>query len=192
MSDEPNPLSGETKPSRLPSILTALRGLLVLLGGLFALFFPGTALSILIVGAGILFLIDGVLGLWSITFGGAKTGNFWFDVVRNVLSVLTGAVILVSPWIATLLTIFVVVYFVAIQAIIVGVMEIWTVIRERAQYAKIWPVLLSGVVYVLIGLLLFFVPVTSALVMIMLGGVLMVVLALGLLGWAFRLYKEGH
>jgi len=44
-----------------------------------------------------------VLGLWSLTFGGAKTGNFWFDVVRNVLSILTGALILFSPLLATLL-----------------------------------------------------------------------------------------
>lgn len=170
--------------------ITGLRGLLMLLAGLYAVIFPTQALLVLVIFGGALLLIDGVLGLWSLTFGGAKTGNFWFDVVRNVLAIITGILILLSPFIATLLTATFLVYLVAFQAIFVGVMEIWVIIREREQYARIWPVLLSGVLYVLFGIALLFWPVFSAVVFVMLAGILAIIFAIGLFGLAWRMYKS--
>lgn len=180
------------KSSRLPSILTGLRGLVMLLAGIYAILFPVAALTILVVAGGIIFLVDGVLGLWSITFGGARTGNFWFDVARNVLGIITGVLILISPFIATLLTVAFLVYLVAFQAIVVGVMEIVVIIRERQLYAKIWPVLLSGTLYILFGILLIFAPFAGAYVMTIVAGLLMIVFSVGLFGWAWRLYQAGH
>lgn len=182
----------EKKPSRFPSILTGLRGLLMLIAGFYALIFPGPALLVLTTVAAALFVVDGVLGLWAITFGGGKTGNFWFDVVRNALSILVGVLILISPLLGTLITATFLVYLVAFQAIFVGVMEIVVIIRERELYAKIWPVLLSGVLYVLFGVLLVFWPLAAAAALVMVGGVLMIVFSLGLFGLAWRLYQTGH
>src|ERR1041384_4150684 len=105
-------------------LVMGLRALLMLLGGLYAVIFPAQALFVLIWAGAILLLVDGVLGLWALTFGGAKTGNYWFDVIRNVLAIITGALILISPMIATIVTVTILIYFVAFQAIIVGVMEI--------------------------------------------------------------------
>lgn len=182
-------LSQDTR--RRWALITGLRGVLMLLAGLYAVIWPAEALVVLVVLGGALLLVDGVLGLWSLTFGGAKTGNFWFDVVRNVLAILTGALILFSPLVATLLTTTVLIYLIALQAIIVGVMEIVVVVRERAQYAKIWPVLLSGVLYVLFGLALLLAPVFGALLMVVLSGVLAILFAVGLFAMAFRLYQPG-
>eukprot|EP01035_Chromulina_nebulosa_P001226 gene1226-1650_t len=132
-------------------LIVGLRALLMLLAGLYAVIWPVSALSVLVIAGGVVLLVDGVLGLWSLTFGGAKTGNFWFDVVRSVLAILTGLVILLSPFLATLITVWFVVYLVAFQAILVGVMEILVGIRERSHLPRIWPVLLSGALYVLFG-----------------------------------------
>ncbi|HTJ56903.1 MAG TPA: DUF308 domain-containing protein [Devosiaceae bacterium] len=175
----------------MSSALTALRGVLMLLAGLYAIFFPGLALTWLVVLGGALFLIDGVLGLWSLTFGHAKTGNFWFDIVRNVLAVIAGVLILLSPLLATIFTTIFLVYVIGIQAIIVGVMELVMVFRARQVFAHIWPVLLSGILYVLFGLLLLFFPLSSALGLVTLGGVLAIIFAIGLFGLAWRLHKAG-
>jgi len=183
--------SGDVK-SRIPSILIALRGLVMLLAGLYAVLFPVAALTIIVVAGGLLFLVDGVLGLWSITFGGTKTGNFWFDVVRNVLAIITGVLILLSPLLATLLTAAIIGYLVAFQAIFVGVMEITVVVRERALYAKIWPVLLSGALYILFGIVVLLAPMAAPVVLTILAGLLMIIFSVGLFGWAWRLYKSGH
>jgi uncharacterized membrane protein HdeD (DUF308 family) len=170
--------------------ITGLRAVLMLLAGIYAVIFPAQTLFVLVIFGGALLLIDGVLGLWSLTFGGAKTGNYWFDVIRNVLAIITGALILISPIMATLLTTTILIYIVAFQAIFVGVMEIWVIYREREHYARIWPVVLSGVLYVLFGIALLFAPVLGALVMVTLGGILAIIFAAALLAIAWRMYQS--
>ena len=171
-------------------LIMGLRALLMLLAGLYAVIWPGSALAILVIAGGAVLLVDGVLGLWSLTFGGAKTGNYWFDVVRNVLAIITGVLILLSPVLATLLTVWFFIYLLAFQAILVGVMEIVVVIRERALYSHIWPVLLSGVLYLLFGVVLLFAPLMSAIFFVIFGGVLMIVFSIGLFALAWRLYSD--
>lgn len=170
-------------------MFVGLRGLLMLLFGLYAAIFPGLALTALVVVGGALLLVDGVLGLWSHTFGDAKTGNYWFDVVRNGLAVICGAIILFSPLLATLFTAIFLIYLVAVQALIVGAMEIYMVFRARQGFAHSWPVLLSGVLYVLFAVVLAIAPLESAQALVTIGGILMIVFSFGLFGLAWRLRK---
>jgi uncharacterized membrane protein HdeD (DUF308 family) len=169
---------------------TALRGLFMLVAGLYAIIWPADALTVLVLAGGVLLLIDGALGLWSLTFGGGKSGNYWFDVVANALSIILGVLILVSPFIATILTVTILASIVGIAALIVGVMQIVVITRERELYARIWPVVLSGISYVLLGLVFLFLPLISVSVAVIFGGVLLVVFAFGLFGWAWRLYQR--
>jgi uncharacterized membrane protein HdeD (DUF308 family) len=171
------------------ALVTGLRGLLMLLAGLYAVIWPAQALVLVVTVGAILLVVDGALGLWSLTFGGAKTGNYWFDVIRNALALILGVLILLSPILSTLLTVWFFVYLFAFQAIIVGVMEITIAIRERALYSKIWPVLLSGILYVLFGAVLLFAPLMSAVFFTVFAGVLMILFAAALLGLAWRLYR---
>jgi len=181
-------VSSETK--RRFALATALRGVLMVLGGLYALIWPAEALTVLVLAGGILLLVDGLLGLWSLTFGGGKSGNYWFDVVANALSVILGILILFSPFIAALLTATFMATLVGIAALVVGVMQIVVVVRERDSYARIWPVVLSGISYVIIGLVFLFFPLISSTVMVMIGGLFMIIFAFGLFGWAWRLYQR--
>lgn len=169
---------------------TALRGLFMLVAGLYAIIWPADALTVLVLAGGVLLLIDGALGLWSLTFGGGKSGNYWFDVVANALSIILGVLILVSPFIATILTVTILASIVGIAALIVGVMQIVVITRERELYARIWPVVLSGISYVLLGLVFLFLPLISVSIAVIFGGVLLVVFAFGLFGWAWRLYQR--
>jgi uncharacterized membrane protein HdeD (DUF308 family) len=169
--------------------ITGLRGLLMVIAGIYAVIWPAQALTIIVIAGGALLLIDGVLGLWSLTFGGAKTGNSWFDVIRNVLAIITGVLVLISPMIATIVAVVFIVYFVAIQAIIVGVMEIVIVVRERESYARIWPVVLSGAINVVFGIALLFAPLLGATILVIFGGVLAIFFGVALIGLAFQLNK---
>ncbi|HEV7291620.1 MAG TPA: DUF308 domain-containing protein [Devosia sp.] len=172
------------------AVATALRGLLMLLAGLYAIIWPTDALTVLVLAGAILLIIDGALGLWSLTFGGGKSGNYWFDVVSNALSLVLGLVILISPLLATVFTVSFLVAMVGIAALLVGVMQIVVITRERELYVRIWPVVLSGLSYVLLGLLLLFFPLLSAAVAMIIGGVLLVIFSFGLFGWAWRLYQR--
>jgi uncharacterized membrane protein HdeD (DUF308 family) len=170
--------------------ITGLRGALMLLAGIYAVIFPAAALTVLVIAGGALLVVYGVLGLWSLTFGGARTGNYWFDVVRNALSLILGVLILISPLLATILTTTFLVYLFAFQAILVGAMEIWVVVRERDSYARIWPVVLSGVLYILFGIALLLAPMFGALMVVILGGVAMILFGGALIAYAFRLYNR--
>lgn len=178
-----------SKTKRRFALATALRGLLMLLAGLYAMIWPIDALAVLVLFGGILLVIDGALGLWSLTFGGGKSGNYWFDVVSNAASLILGIVILISPLLATIFTVTFMSILVGIAAIIVGVMQIVVVVRERESYARIWPVVLSGISYVLLGLVFLLFPLLSASIGMIIGGILLVVFAIGLFGWAWRLYQ---
>lgn len=181
------PVSSETR--KRFALATALRGLLMLVAGLYAVIWPLEALAVLLVFGGILLMIDGALGLWSLTFGGGKSGNYWFDVVANAASLLLGVVILISPLLATIFTVTFISTLVGLAAIVVGVMQIVVIVRERESYARIWPVVLSGASYVLLGLVLLLFPLLSAWVGMIIGGILLIIFAIGLFGWAWRLYQ---
>jgi len=186
---ETNEMAVSSKTKRRFALATALRGLLMLLAGLYAMIWPIDALAVLVLFGGILLIIDGVLGLWSLTFGGGKSGNYWFDVVSNAASLILGIVILISPLLATIFTVTFMSILVGIAAIVVGVMQIVVVVREREGYARIWPVVLSGISYVLLGLVFLLFPLLSASIGMIIGGILLVVFAIGLFGWAWRLYQ---
>lgn len=181
-------ISSQTK--KRFALATALRGVLMLLAGIYAIIWPLEALAVLVLFGGILLIIDGVLGLWSLTFGGGKSGNYWFDVVANAASLILGVLILISPLLATIFTVTVMSTMVGIAAVFVGVMQIVVIVRERQSYARIWPVVLSGVSYVLLGLVFLLFPLLSASVGMIMGGVLLIFFAVGLFGWAWRLYQS--
>ena len=180
-------VSAETK--RRFALATGLRGLLMLLAGLYAIIWPTEALTILVLAGGILLIVDGALGLWSLTFGGGKSGNYWFDVVSNALSLILGVLILISPLLATIFTVTFMSVLVGIAAVGVGAMQIVVIVRERESYARIWPVVLSGASYVLLGLVFLLFPILSASIAVIFGGVLLVFFAFGLFGWAWKLYR---
>ncbi len=169
---------------------TGLRALLILLFGIYAVISPGQALATLVLVAAAVLLVSGVLGLWGLTFGGRRSANYWWDVVMAGLAIIVGILILISPLLAALLTVTFLVYLIAFEAIIHGVMEIVVVNREREQYARIWPQVLQGVLYVLFGIALLFWPLLSALVGILWLGILMIIFSIGLFGTAWRLYQQ--
>lgn len=181
-------VSAETK--RRFALATALRGALMLLAGLYAVIWPGEALTVMVLAGGILLVIDGALGLWSLTFGGGKSGNYWFDVVANALSLVLGVLILLSPLLATILTVTFMASLVGIAALVVGVMQIVVITREREHYVRIWPVVLSGISYVLLGLVFLFFPLVASATAVIFGGVMLIFFSFGLFGWAWRLYQR--
>lgn len=171
------------------ALATALRGLMMLLAGLYAIVFPAEALTVLILFGGILLIIDGALGLWSLTFGGGKSGNYWFDIIANALSLLLGVLFFIQPLIATIFTATFFGTIVGLAALFVGVMQIVVVVRERDSYARIWPVVLSGISYVLLAVVFLLFPLLTATVGVIIGGILLVIFSVGLFGWAWRLYQ---
>lgn len=171
------------------ALSTGLRALLMLLFGIYCVIWPASALTTLVFAGAIVLLVAGVLGLWGLTFGGAKSPTYWWDVVRSGVAIIVGLLIIMSPLMATILTTTFLVTLIGIEAIIFGAVEIYFVWRERASYGVIWPAMLQGSFYVLFGLALIFWPVFFSLVGVTWLGIVMILLAIGLGMFAWRLYR---
>lgn len=168
---------------------TGLRALLMLLFGIYCVIWPASALTTLVFAGAIVLLVAGVLGLWGLTFGGVKTPTYWWDVIRSGLAILVGVLIIISPLMATILTTTFLVTLIGLEAILFGAIEIWFVWRERAMYGSIWPAMLQGILFVLFGLVLVFWPMFSAMVGVIWLGIVMILIAIGLGMFAWRLYR---
>jgi uncharacterized membrane protein HdeD (DUF308 family) len=168
---------------------TGLRALLMLLFGIYCVIWPTQALTTLVIVGGVVLLVAGVLGLWGLTFGGAKSPTYWWDVLRSALAIIVGVLILISPLMATVLTTSFLLILIGLEAIVFGVIEIYFVYRERDSYARIWPAVLEGVLSILFGLVLVFFPLLSVIVGVIWLGFLMILFAIGLGMFAWRLYR---
>lgn len=176
-----------SKSAGLATSLTALRGVVFIIAGLFTLVYPLQALRLLIfVGGGIL-ILDGVLNLASLRLSGPRDTTFWIGVVRSVLAILAGLIVLLSPWLTPMISLSTLRIIVGVQAICVGLIEICGLLLRRPKaIADVWPTLVSGGAYAVFGLLLIFLPLDGAVIVAQIVAVLMIVFGISLLVGVWR------
>ena len=136
----------------------ALRGLVAVLFGLLIIIWPGFALftlPLLITLLGAYILIDGILTV--IAAVSPSEGRRWLQLVEGVLGILAGVVALVQPGIAALAML----YLVVAWAVLSGLSKIASAIRGRTEHG--WLMVASGVIIVVFGVVLVFLPGTGLL-----------------------------
>jgi uncharacterized membrane protein HdeD (DUF308 family) len=148
-----------------------LRGALLLIGGLVAMFLPDYALKVVVVVGGTVLLVDGVLGaLASQNYGIESSWPFWLSIVRGGLAALAGIMLLLSPFLAGALTPEVLSWVIGLGAIAVGLTEAFILIRYRENAPPIWTSIAGAAIYILLGALLIALPMTGALLLMQIGG----------------------
>lgn len=177
-----------SEPTRLASALTALRGVVLLIAGAFTLAYPAEALRFLVFVGGGLLLVDGLLNLATVRFDQPRDTRFWVGAIRSAFAILAGLAVLLSPWLIPILSVQFLLYFVGLQAIAAGIIEmVELVVPQRKPMNQVWPALVSGGAYALFGLALILLPLSSATVLAQLVAVLMIVFALSLF---FRVWSQ--
>lgn len=176
-----------------PSILAGVRGLLMLLGGIFAIFWPGPALATLVWLGGLIIIADGALGIWALLFGGRSSPRMGVAITRHVLAIIFGIIVLLFPAIIGAIGLASLVIVVAILSLLVGALALYVTIVSRGMLSKgtFWPEVLSACAYLVFGLLLLFMPLTAAMVIVSIVGVLMVLYGLFQLYIAWQLRGVG-
>ena len=163
-----------------------VRGLVAILFGLVALFYPAATLFTLILFYGIFAFIDGVFAVVSAVRGKEGMGPRWWLALIGVLGIVAGLVTYFWPGITALALLTVIV----VWALIYGIFEIIGAIRLRKEIDNEWLLLIHGVLAALFGLMVLVRPGAGALALIWLiasfalaSGLLLVILA-------FRLRKH--
>ena len=161
----------------------AIRGAAGIIFGILAFVMPGITLVTLILLFGAYAIIDGIFGLVAAFRGRAAEQPWWWLALEGLVSIGAGIVTFAWPG----LTALVLVYVIAVWAVITGVLEIVTAIRLRQEISNEWWLVAGGVISVLFGVLLMAAPGTGALALIFWIGAYAIVFGALLVGLAFRL-----
>lgn len=159
----------------------ALRGLLAVLFGLLVILWPGFALytlPLLITLLGAYILIDGILTV--IAAVRPSEGRRWLPLIEGVLGILAGIVALVQPGTAALA----VLYLVAAWAVLSGLSKIGSAIRGRTGHG--WLMVASGVITVVFGVVLVFLPGASLLALVWVIGIYAIAVGIAFIVFGFR------
>jgi uncharacterized membrane protein HdeD (DUF308 family) len=166
--------------------LVAVRGVLAVLFGLFALIWPGATVLVLAILYGVYAIVDGIGGLMQ-AFRPGDTGHRVAYGVLGALGIVAGVLVLVWPGITVLLL----ALLVGFWAIITGIAEIAAAIRLRKQIRGEAFLIAAGAISVLAGVLIVINPIAGAYGIALLVGIYALLYGIVLLVLAFRLRKLG-
>ena len=160
--------------------LLLVRGLVAIVFALLTWAQPGVSLAALVLVFGIYVLADGLLGVWSAIAKRRDNRHWWLLLLWGVVGIVVGVMTFIMPGITGL----VLLMYIAAWAVITGVLQIVAAIRLRKEIKGEWLMILSGLVSVAFGVLLFLQPGAGALAVAwiiaayaFIFGVLMVLLA---------------
>ncbi len=162
-----------------------VRGILLLLFGLFALFSPGAVLASIILYLGIVAAISGIFTIVGSIF--SKSEGKIMGVLEGLIYLIIGIVFIMSP----LFVLASLVYFIAIWALISGIMQIIYAIKLRKVIANEWLAILSGVISIIFALVLFSNVVASGNAVVMVIGIFAVISGIMYIMLSFKIKGLG-
>jgi len=163
----------------------ALRGLVAVLFVLLTFLLPGITLATLVLLFGAYALADGIFNV--IAFFKVASHQ-WALLIEGVIGVIAGVLTFAWPAITAL----VLLYLIAFWAIFTGVLEIVAAVRLRTAISNEWLLLSMGVLSLLFGLFILFVPGAGALAIVLWIGAYALVFGIFLMAFAFRLRGYRH
>ena len=164
----------------------ALRGFVAILFGMLAFRWPGVTAATLVTLFGFYVLADGVFSLVSSIGDRRSRENRWLLALEGVVGLWAGVVMLRAPF----LTATVLVFFIAMWAMITGFLRIVAAFRLRKEISGEMLLALSGLLSVLFALMLVFRPGVSMLGLVWVIAGYAVVLGIVLLMLAFELRQN--
>lgn len=138
-----------------------LEGLAAIGLGLFLFFQTAATLVVLTMFMGAYWLVDGIFKVIGAFSGQRGDRSWWLLLLAGILAIIGGVIVLSQPLLSTLVTQLFFVYFLAVQAIIGGVLTIIWAIRVRKEIEGEGWLIVGGILAILLGILLFSAPLLS-------------------------------
>ncbi|GAB3482432.1 HdeD family acid-resistance protein [Nocardiopsis coralliicola] len=165
--------------------VVTVRGVIAVLFGLIAVFWPGVTAVALAVLFGAWALVDGIFAAVQAFRSG--TGERTSLIVHAAVGVVLGLAALLWP----VATVLVLTFIIGAWALVTGVLEIVGAVRLRKEITGEWLYILGGVLSVCFGLLVFLWPIEGAVVIALIIGVYAIVFGAVLIALSLRLRKAG-
>ena len=165
--------------------LVVLRGLLAILFGLTAFFWPGLTWLVLVFMFGVYAMVDGAFAMLSGLVSSKYSPRWWVFLLEGLVSVAAGVIALMRPGLAG----FALILVIAAWAILTGILEIAAAIRLRREISNEWMLGFGGFVSIVFGFLVLFQPETGGLVITLMIGAYALIFGILLVALGLRLRK---
>lgn len=159
-----------------------LRGLLAVVFGVMALFWPGITVATLVLLFGAYAFVDGVFAIAAAARGSSR-GEFWPLLVEGLLGIGAGIVAFVWPAITALALL----YLIGAWSLLTGAMELFAAVRLRRHVQGEVLLALSGIASIAFGLIVLFRPGAGALALVWLIAAYALFFGILLIGLGVRL-----
>lgn len=145
--------------------LYVLRGVLAILFGLAALFWPGMTLGVLVILFGAYVTLEGILAIVAALQHGIS--DSWLVFLEGIAGVVVGLITFFWPAVTAVALL----VLIAVWAILTGILEIAAAVQLRREIVGEWVLIMTGGLSILIGILLIANPGAGILAVIVLIGV---------------------
>ncbi len=135
-----------------------LRGVLAVLFGVLAFFWPGITLVVLVLLFGAYAFIDGIFSLVAALTNRTEKNRVWVFFI-GIVGILAGLIAFFFPGITAISLLF----LIAAWAIVTGIFEILAAVELRREIENEWLLVLSGILSIVFGVLIVLFPGPGAL-----------------------------
>jgi uncharacterized membrane protein HdeD (DUF308 family) len=164
-----------------------LRGLIAVVFAVMIWLQPAISLKALIILFGAFAFADGLLGVWTALSSRKEKDNWWLLMIWGLVGIGIGIITFVAPAVTALALLF----YIAIWAIVTGILEIIAAVKLRKEIEGEWLLGLAGLIGVIFGILLIAHPGAGALAVLWLIAAYSLIFGLLLIILAFRVRNLG-
>lgn len=165
--------------------LHVLRGILAILFGIVAIIWPGITLHVLVLLFGIYLILEGILALSAAFVRRKQSTYWWLLLIEGFMSLGVGFFALVWPS----LTAVVLLVFIAVWAILTGIVEIMAAVQLRKVIRGEWTLGLAGFISILIGIFLIAKPLAGVVAVVWIIGLYAILFGVLLTFLGFKVRK---
>lgn len=162
-----------------------LRGIAAIVFGVLAIALPGLTLFMLVITFGIYVIFDGVVEIWSGFTTRETNDRWWVDILIGLAGIIAGILIMSLPGVTAVVAI----YFIGAWMVVMGILQIISALRVRAEIDNEWWLVLSGLLSVIVGLYFIAFPGDGAVSLVWLIGIYAILFGVILVVLAFRARK---
>ena len=165
-----------------------VRGLIGIVIGVLAFLWPGLTMAILVGIFAVYAFVDGVTNLVLGFTGTTRRERSWASVFQGLIGIAAGVIAFARPGITMLALL----WLIAAWAIVTGILEIVAAIRLRREITGEWMLMLSGILSVLFGVLIFGFPGAGAVGISWMLGAYAAAAGIALVALGIRLRSHAH
>ena len=162
-----------------------IRGVIAVIFGILALISPTRTLDFLTALFGIFVLVVGVVATIGAIMHRRESDNWWLVLIPGIAGIVIGIISIAMPE----FTQAVIIYLIAIWALVSGIGQIYSAMKIRQDVEGEWIPILIGIISVVLAIILFVRPLEAAATVMWLVGLFVLVIGILWLVMGFRVRK---